>query len=268
MTAPTATPGSAAWTRDAATLTRRILLHWRQRPVSIVLALLFPVPIVLMFGYLFGGAMAVPDGTYIAYLIPGMLAVTMLFGLESMVVAVTTDAAKGVTERIRAMPVSGVAVLTGRSWADLLNALAGLAVMVATGLALGWRPQHGLVPTLTALGLLLWLRFAFTWVGIYLGLLLKTPESAVSVQVLVWPIGFLSSAFVSPGTMPAGLGAIATWNPLSATATAVRDLFGNPSWAAHSWAAQHSVLLAAVWPAVLTLAFLPLAYRQYRLLAR
>lgn len=116
--------------------------------------------------------------------------------------------------------------------------------------------------------MLLWLRFAFTWVGIYLGLLLETPESAVSVQVLVWPIGFLSSAFVSPGTMPAGLGAVATWNPLSATATAVRDLFGNPSWAEPTWAAQHSVLLAAVWPAVLTLTFLPMAYRQYRLLGR
>jgi ABC-2 type transport system permease protein len=263
-----AIPGSALWARDAATLTRRILLQWKQRPVSIALALLFPVLIVLMFGYLFGGAMAVPDGTYTDYLIPGMLAMTMLFGLESMAVAVTTDTAKGVTERIRAMPVSGIAVLTGRSWADLLNALAGLAVMVATGLAVGWRPQHGLVPTLSALGLLLWLRFAFTWVGIFLGLLLKTPESAVSVQVLVWPIGFLSSAFVSPDTMPGWLGAIATWNPLSATATATRDLFGNPTWTTDTWAAEHAIPLAVLWPAVLTLVFLPLAYRQYRRLAQ
>ncbi len=265
---PMAIPGSPLWARDAATLTRRILLQWKQRPVSIALALLFPVLIVLMFGYLFGGAMAVPDGTYTDYLIPGMLAMTMLFGLESMAVAVTTDTAKGVTERIRAMPVSGIAVLTGRSWADLLNALAGLAVMVATGLAVGWRPQHGLVPTLSALGLLLWLRFAFTWVGIFLGLLLKTPESAVSVQVLVWPIGFLSSAFVSPDTMPGWLGAIATWNPLSATATATRDLFGNPTWTTDTWAAEHAIPLAVLWPAVLTLIFLPLAYRQYRRLAQ
>jgi ABC-2 type transport system permease protein len=166
------------------------------------------------------------------------------------------------------MPVSGTAVLAGRSWADLLNALAGLAVMVTTGLVVGWRPQHGLAPTLTALGLLLWLRLAFAWLGIYLGLLLKTPESAVSVQVLVWPIGFLSSAFVSPDTMPTWLGAIATWNPLSTTATAIRDLFGNPTWATHTWAADHSIPLAVVWPAVLTLIFLPLAYHQYRLLGR
>jgi len=270
MSTPTvaATPGSGLWVRDAATLTRRILLHWRQRPVSIALALLFPVLIVLMFRYLFGGAMAVPDGTYTDYLIPGMLTIAMLFGLESVTLAVATDTAKGVTERIRTMPVSGIAVLVGRSWADLIDALAGLAVMVTTGLVVEWRPEHGLVPTLTALGLLLWLRFAFTWIGIYLGLLLKTPESAVTVQVLVWPIGFLSSALVSPDTMPAWLGAIATWNPLSATATAIRDLFGNSTWATHSWAANHSVPLAALWPAVLTLIFLPLAYRQYRLLAR
>jgi ABC-2 type transport system permease protein len=264
----TAAPGLASWLRHAATLTRRILLHWRQRPMSIAVGLLFPVLMVLMFGYLFGGAMAVPDGRYTDFLIPGMFAMTMLFGLEAMVVAVTNDAAKGVTERIRAMPISGVAVLTGRSWADLLNALVGLSVMVATGLAVGWRPQHGMVRALAALGLLLWLRFAFIWIGIYLGLLLKTPESAVSVQVLVWPVGFLSTAFVSPDTMPAWLGAVATWNPLSATATAIRDLFGNPTWATHTWAADNSVLLAVLWPAALTLIFLPLAYRQYRLLGR
>jgi ABC-2 type transport system permease protein len=266
--AATVTPGFAFWARDAATLTRRILLHWRQRPVSIALALLFPVLMVLMFGYLFGGAMAVPDGTYTDYLIPGMLTMTMLFGLESVVVAVTTDTAKGVTERIRVMPVSSAAVLIGRSCADLLHAVAGLAVMVATGLAVGWRPQHGLAPALAALGLLLWLRFAFSWLGIYLGLLLKTPESAVTVQVLVWPIGFLSSTFVSPSTMPAWLDAIATWNPLSATATSIRDLFGNPTWATHTWAADHATPLAVLWPAVLTAIFLPLACRQYRLLAR
>jgi ABC-2 type transport system permease protein len=248
----------------AAVLTGRILLHWRQRPASIALTLLFPVLIVLMFGYLFGGAMAVPDGRYIDYLIPGLLAMTMLFGLEGMVVAVTTDAAKGITERIRAMPVSGVAVLTGRSWADLLTAVAGLGVLLATGLAAGWRPHHGIASTLAALGLLLWLRFAFGWAGIALGLLLKTPESAVSVQVLVWPAGFLSSAIVSPGTMPGWLGAISAWNPLSATAGAARELFGNPTWTSHTWAAQHATLLAIAWPAVLTLVFLPLARSRYR----
>ncbi|WP_405490859.1 ABC transporter permease [Nocardia sp. NBC_00511] len=252
---------------DSAVLTGRILRHWRRRPVSLVLGLLFPVLMVLMFGYLFGGAMAVPDGDYLDFLIPGMLAMTMLFGLEAMVLAVTTDAARGVTERIRAMPVGTPSVLAGRSAADMLNALVGLAAMIATGLLVGWRPEQGLGRTLAAIGLLLWLRLSFTWVGISLGLLLKTPESAVAVQVLVWPVGFLSSAFVSPDTMPGWLGAIASWNPLSATATAIRDLFGNPTWNDQAWAAQHAILLAMAWPAALTAFFLPLAVGRYRALA-
>ncbi|MBB4932905.1 ABC-2 type transport system permease protein [Lipingzhangella halophila] len=252
--------------RDTATLTGRVLRHWKRRPVSIVLGLLFPVLMVLMFGYLFGGAMAVPDGDYMDFLIPGMLAMTMLFGLEAMVVNVTTDTARGVTERFRVMPVTTTAILAGRSIADVLNGVVGFAVMVATGLLVGWRPEGGPVAALAALGLLLWLRFAFTWVGIYLGFLLKTPDAAVAVQVLVWPVGFLSSAFVAPGTMPGWIGAVATWNPLSATATAVRELFANPTWNAHDWATEHSITLALIWPAVLTLIFLPLAARQYRAL--
>ncbi|MCE6997975.1 ABC transporter permease [Saccharothrix sp. S26] len=254
--------------RDTATLTGRVLRHWRRRPVSIALGLMFPVLMVLMFGYLFGGAMAVPDGRYLDFLIPGMLAMTMLFGLEALVVSITADTAKGVTDRVRAMPVTTGAVLASRSAADLLNAVVGLGVMVATGLLVGWTAQRGVLPALAALGLLVWLRFAFTWIGTYLGLLLKTPESAVAVQVLVWPVGFLSSAFVSPATMPDWLGLVATWNPLSATATAIRELFGNPAWHDGGWAARHSVALALLWPAVLTAVFLPLAVRQYRALGR
>ncbi|CCH77539.1 ABC-2 type transporter [Nostocoides japonicum T1-X7] len=268
-TAPTTSPRRprAHTLRDTATLAGRVLTHWRQRPISILLGLLFPVLMVLMFGYLFGGAMALPGGDYMDFLVPGMLAMTMLFGLESLVVSVTHDTAKGVTERIRSLPITTTAVLAGRSAADLLDAVVGLALMVVTGLLVGWSPHRGVAPTLAAIGLLLWLRLAFTWVGSYLGLLLKTPESAVAVQILVWPVGFLSSAFVSPDTMPAWLDAIATWNPLSATATAIRDLFGNPGWNAGDWAGDHAIVLALAWPALLTVVFLPLAARQYRALA-
>jgi ABC-2 type transport system permease protein len=243
-------------------------MHWRQRPVSILLTFLFPVLMVLMFGYLFGGAMNLPGGGYMEFLVPGMLTMTMLFGLESMVLSVTNDTAKGITERIRSMPINPAPVLMGRTLADMANGIVGLGVMVVTGLLVGWTAHRGIGATLAAMGLLLWLRFAFAWVGIYLGLLLKTPESAVGVQVIVWPVGFLSSAFVSPGTMPGWLDAIATWNPISATATAARELFGNPDWAAGGWATQHSVALAVIWPAALTLIFLPLAARQYRALSR
>jgi ABC-2 type transport system permease protein len=191
----------------------------------------------------------------------------MLFGLESVVLSVTTDAAKGVTERIRSMPISAVAVLGGRAVADLCSAVFGLAILIGAGLLTGWAPQRGLLPALAAVGLLLWLRCALAWVGIYLGLLLKTPESAVAVQVLIWPVGFLSSIFVAPSTMPRWLEVTAAWNPLSATATAIRDLFGNPTWGASDWASEHALLLAVAWPVVLTAVAVPLAARQWRALS-
>jgi ABC-2 type transport system permease protein len=267
---PGARPGGTAVNglRDTLTLAGRILQHWRRQPFSLLLSLMFPVLTLFMFGYLFGGAVAVPDGKYLDFLVPGMLAMAMLFGLEAVVVAVTTDHAKGVTERLRSMPVSTPALLAGRSAADLLNAVAGLAVLVASGLAVGWTASRGPALALAAIGLLLWLRFALSWIGIYLGLLLKTPEAAVSVQVLVWPVGFLSSAFVSPDTMPGWLGVLGTWNPMSATATAVRGLFGNPTWHASGWADEHAIALALAWPAVLVAIFLPLAATRYRWLGR
>jgi ABC-type multidrug transport system permease subunit len=112
--------------------------------------------------------------------------------------------------------------------------------------------------------LLLALRFALIWAGIFLGLAARDPQAVVAVQVLVWPIGFLSSVFVAPSTMPGWLGTIAEWNPISSTATAVRELFGNPGFAGGSWVADHALLMAVAWPVALTLVFAPLAARRYR----
>ncbi len=245
-------------------LTRRALLHWARQPAQVILGLLFPILILLMFGYLFGGQMQVPGGgDYMDFLVPGMLAMTMLFGVEGTVLSVVTDAARGVTERFRSMPMAQSAVVVGRAAADMLNAVLVLAVMVIAGLAVGWGWHEGAAGALAAIGLLLLLRFAFVWVGIYLGLVLKTPEAAVAVQILVWPVGFLSSAYAAPETMPGWLGTLAEWNPMSATIGAARELFGNPGWGGESWMAQHAVLMAVVWPLALTAIFFPLAVSRY-----
>ena len=225
--------------------------------------------IVLMFGLLFGGAISVPDsGGYFEFLMPGMFAMTMLFGLEATVIAVTTDAAKGVTDRFRSMPISASAVVLGRCIADMLNSVVGLAIMIVAGLLLGWRWNDGLAAASSAIGLLLLLRFALLWIGIYIGLNAKGPESVVAVQILVWPIGFLSSVFVDPSTMPSWLGAIAQWNPLSVTASATRQLFMNPGWQGDSWIVQNAVLMAIVLPLLIIAMFLPLSVRKYRRLSR
>jgi ABC-type multidrug transport system permease subunit len=250
-------------------LTQRALLHWARQPGQVIVGLLFPVMLLLLFGYLFGGQMQVPGGgDYMDFLLPGILGMTMLFGVEGTLLSVVTDASRGVTDRFRSLPMAQSAVVVGRAAADMLNALLVLAVMLAAGLAVGWAWHEGAANALAALGLLLLLRFAFIWVGIYLGLLLKTPESAMAAQILVWPVGFLSAAYASPETMPGWLGTIAEWNPMSATVSAARELFGNPGFGGESWMAQHAVAMAIVWPLVLSAIFFPLAVARYRSLGR
>lgn len=250
---------------DGWTVAARDLAHWRRRPGPVVVGLLFPVLLVLMFGFLLGGGMTVPGGgDYLDFLFPGMLALTMLFGLETTMTAVTTDAARGITDRFRSMPMASSAVVLGRTVADMLSSVVGLAVMIGCGLALGWQPDRGIAAALGAVGLLLLLRFAFLWVGVWLGLLARDPSAVVAVQILVWPFAFLSNAFVPTETMPAWLGAVSAWNPLAATVTAARELFGSPGGSA----AEHAVLLAVAWPVAIAAVFAVLSVRRYRNLAR
>jgi ABC transporter DrrB family efflux protein len=243
---------------DSWTLTRRTLLQWRNQPAGLLLGLLFPVMVLLMFGYLFGGAIVIPGGgDYREYLLPGMFALTMAFGLETTYTAVSTDSTRGVTDRFRTMPIAAGAVVTGRSIADMLNATAGLIVLIACGLAMGWRWHNGFADALAAVGLLLLLRFALLWIGMWLALAVGRPETLMALQILVWPLGFLSSVFTPPDSMPGWLGAIADWNPLSATAGATRALFGNPG-------ADQPIWLAVAWPLALLAIFVPLAIHRYR----
>ncbi|GGT22360.1 MULTISPECIES: ABC transporter permease [Streptomyces] len=253
---------------DSWTMTRRELMHWGREPAQVAVGLVFPVMMMLMFGFLIGGGRGV-DGDFTAYLVPGMLAMTMAFGLEATMLAVTQDLGKGVIDRFRSLPMASGAVLVGRSIADMLQSAVGLAVMITVGYAMGWRWHHGTAAFLAAVGLLLLLRFAMLWVGIHLGLVAGKPELVQAVQILVWPVGFLSNAIAAPGSMPAWLGAVVEWNPLSATATAVRGLVGSPGGTGGgSWAAEHAELLAVAWPVALITVFFPLAVKRFRGLSR
>ncbi len=254
---------------DAWTVARRDLIHWYRQPFGLIVGLLFPVMVLLMFGYLFGGAMTVPGGgDYREFLVPGMFAMTVAFGLEGTMTSIATDAARGVTDRFRSMPMSPSAVVVGRSVADMLFSALGLAVMVACGLLVGWRWHGSIGEALLAVALLLGLRFSLLWVGIYLGLMVKGPESVVAIQILIWPVLFLSNTLVPPETMPGWLGAITEWNPLSATVAATRELFGNPGWGGDSWISQNSLLMAVLWPLAIFAVFFPLSVNRYRRLSR
>lgn len=255
---------AAAWLiADSWTLTRRTLTHWRQQPFSILMTLAFPLLMVLIFNYMLGGAMAI-DGNYTDFLVPGLLVMTMVFGLDSTLQAVTTDLERGVTDRFRSLPMAPGAVLIGRTIADMLTSVVGLALMVGAGWLIGWRPEAGPGAFAGAIALLLLLRFAILWLGVFLGTHAKGSSAVMAAQILEWPLLFLSSIIVSPATMPTWLAVVAEWNPLSATATATRELFGVGGWPSQSWASEHSMVLAIVWPLILIAVFAPLAIRRYQ----
>ncbi|WP_246190672.1 ABC transporter permease [Agromyces agglutinans] len=255
--------------REGWLIAGRDILHWVREPWGLVFGLAFNIMLILMFAFLFGGAIDLPGGgDYISFLLPGMFALTMLFGLESTMTAMAEDAKRGITDRFRSLPISSASVALGRAIADLLSSALSLAVLMLGGLLIGWRPTTG--PAEIALGvvLLLWLRFALLWLGVYLGLRFRGAGATTAVQVLVWPIGFVSTVFVSAETMPGWLGTVAAWNPVSATAAATRELFGNPTGTTTGWLAENAVLGASLWPLVITAIFLPLAAGAYRRLRR
>jgi ABC-2 type transport system permease protein len=270
---PIAGRGRAYWAvADCWNVVRRQLTHYRRKPVYIAWQLGFPILSVLLYGYVFGGAMKPPGGggaaDYRDFLMPGMFVMTMAFGFINTATAVVTDANKGVIDRFRSMPMAPSAVVTGRGVTDVILACAELTILAATAFAMGWRSDGGFLATAGAFGLLLLLRYCLTWVGIWLGLLVPDPEAAGGLFAVAFPLTMISSVFVQPGTMPGWLGTLAAWNPISSTAAATRELFGNPVGSDGSWIQEHALLMAVVWPLVITAVFLPLAVRRFQRLSR
>lgn len=270
-TLPAPAPGSAFgwWLADSWTMTRRELSRWARHPGGVLVNMAFPVMMLLLFALFIGGSMTVAGGgDYAEFLVPGMFVVTMAFGLEGTMTAISRDLEKGVVDRFRSMPMAPSALLVGRGVADMLDSVVGLLVMVGAGFLIGWRWHGSLAAALVAVGLLLLLRFAMLWCGIWLGLVVGRPELVMAVQILVWPVAFTSSAFASTEAMPGWLRAVAEWNPLSATATAVRELFGNPGVVGTSWPTENAVLLAVLWPLLLLAVACPMAAARFRRLNR
>ena len=268
--APDTILGRLRWlAADTWTLTLRGINHWIRQPLTIIGGLGFMIMLVALYGFLFGGAMQVPGGgSYMEFLLPGMFVMTMAFGIGETMTGVSVDAERGVTDRFRSMPMSSSAVVLGRSTADMIYSVVGLAVMVVAGLALGWRFHGSLVETAAAIGLLLLLRFAMLWIGIFLGLVIPGPAAVNAVWTILFPLTMVTAAFAPPETMPSWLGFLAEWNPLTATIYATRDLFGNPGVPSTSFVAENAVLLALAWPIILLAVFVPLSIHRYRHLSR
>ncbi|WP_205699072.1 ABC transporter permease [Conexibacter sp. SYSU D00693] len=256
---------------DSWNIARRDVLRWVANPTRVLAELGFSACFVLLFGYVFGSGMTVPGGgDYLEFLMPGLFAQFTAFGVGATMQEIASDAERGITDRFRSLPISPVAVVAGRAMADMLNSIAGLAITIGVGLAVGWSWHGGTADALAALGLLLLLRFAFLWIGILLGLIAPSADAVNALWMLLFPITMLTSAFVAPELMPGWLGFLAEWNPLSSTITATRELFDNPGVPAEggSWVVDHALALAVVWPVVLVAVFLPLAVWRFQRLSR
>jgi ABC-2 type transport system permease protein len=269
---PLSLPQRLRWAAtDCLTIVGRELNHLRRSPGVLIGALVFPALMVVMFGYVFGSAISVPgSGSYREYLMPGLFAMTTVTSVMITAVRVATDVSNGVMDRFRSMPIARLAVPFGMTGADILAGALAMTVMVGCGLVVGWRPHNGLGASLAAFGLLVLLRYATTWVGVFIGLAVRSEEAADQWVPIVFPVTMISNAFVPTGGMPLWLRTIADWNPVSVAVAATRQLFGNPGAAlGHSaWPLEHAVLASLLWSLLLLAIFVPLSVWRYQKLRR
>lgn len=251
---------------DAWTLTMRVLLYYKNSPGLVGASLAAPVVMLVVFGYVFGSAIQAPGGQdYRSYLIPGLFVLIAVNGVMPSMVGAARDLDRGMTDRLRTLPISRGAALFGQALADLLVSVVVLAAMTGVGLAVGWRAHDGLGRATAALALLLLLRFGMVWIGFLAGILCGREEIAAQAGLLVFPIGMVSNVFVPTGGMPGWLRAIADWNPVSTVAAACRSLFGDAVGTAPvaSWPLAHPVQATLGWCVLLLAVFVPLAIRRF-----
>lgn len=260
---------------DSGVITWRNVVNVRRNPEWLLGATAFPLMFVLMFAYVFGGAIGGPGGDSAAYrefLIAGIFAQTVAFNSSYTVIGFANDLQKGIIDRFRSLPMSRLAVIVGRTTADQVLSVVVLVIMTVAGLLIGWRINTNLGDAVLGYLLILLFALAMSWVGAYIGLISRSVEVANSAG-LIWlfPLTFISSAFVPQESLPGVLGTIADWNPFTAAVNATRELFGNPSppgWPEPSgWPAENAAFYAIASCVVIIAVFAPLATWRYRRVA-
>jgi len=258
--------------RDGLILAWRYLKRVPRIPELAIFAVLQSIMFVLLFAFVFGGAIPLPGGgNYREFLMPGIFAQTIAFASATTAIGMADDMSKGIIDRFRSLPMARSAVLTGRTFSDVIYNGGILIILMLTALLVGWTLRTGIPELLAGIGLLLLFTFAMSWVGVWLGL--SVPNVEVGQQVAfttIFPITFISSVFVPPQTLPDFLRPIAEWNPVSTLASSLRGLWGNPNpFAASSGLpAEQPALVTVVWVGIILAVFIPLAVRKYRSVSR
>ena len=244
--------------RDSGIILWRQLVQLPRIPEVLVFALIQPVMFVLLFRYVFGGAIATPGESYVNYLMPGIFAQTVAFGAVASGIGLAEDLRRGIIDRFRSLPMARSAVLVGRTVSDLVRNFAVVAVMYIVGLLVGFRPEGSVAAQVLAFLLLLLTSFAFSWIGVVIALSMKTVEAVQSAGFIwLFPLTFASSAFVPTDTMPTWLQVFADNQPFTIVVNAVRALFLNQPVGNYVW-------LTLAWMIGITAVMIPLATRQYR----
>jgi ABC transporter DrrB family efflux protein len=246
------------WLLDSLEMVRRNLIRIRRTPELLLDVTVTPIMFVLLFRYVFGGAIDVGNTSYVNYLMAGIFVQTIVFAAIYTSVLLANDLEKGMIDRFRSLPMAQSAVITGRTLTDLLRGALAVAVMWIVGLLVGFSPQGGVLNWAAAIGLLLLFGWAISWVGVTLGMLMRTPEAVNGVIfVTVFPLTFASSAFVPTDSMPSWLQVFAENQPLTLLINAVRDLVlggsGGPD-----------LLPAVLWGVALLIVFFPIGVWLYQ----
>ncbi|MFE5143409.1 ABC transporter permease [Streptomyces fagopyri] len=273
-TAPVAVPKGVLGqsVRDSLVIAHRNLIRMARIPEMLIFGLIQPIMFVVLFTYVFGGSIQIGSSSttqaYREFLMAGIFAQTVTFATAGAGAGIADDMHKGLIDRFRSLPMARGAVLTGRTIADLVQTALTLVVLAVVAVIVGWRTHENFGKVLAGFGLLLLLGYAFSWIGALIGLSVRTPEAATSGG-LIWlfPLTFISNAFVDANQMPSFLRHIAEWNPFSATVQACRELFGNlpPGFRTpDAWPMQHPVWASLIWSVLIILVFRTLAVRKYR----
>jgi ABC-2 type transport system permease protein len=236
-------------------------------PDILVFTTLQPIMFVLLFTYVYEGVIDIPGTTYTEFIMAGIFAQTVVFGSTYSGSAMAQDLKDGIIDRFRTLPMSPSAVLVGRTNGDLLINTISMAVMMITGFIVGWRIRSSFLEAAAAVVLLLLFAYALSWVMAFLGMSVRSPEVINNVSFLVlFPLTFLSNAFVPSDSLPAPLRVFAEFNPVSSLVQAARNLFGNTPPGApqpDAWTLQNPEITVLAGIAVVLAIFVPLAIRKF-----
>jgi ABC-2 type transport system permease protein len=259
--------GLRGWWTDSLVFAGRNIEHIRQIPEKLLDVTVQPLMFVLLFAYVFGGAINVGGGNYREYIIAGILLQSLAFGMTGPATAIATDLTEGVIDRFRSLPANRIAYVTGHYLAELAGMALSIFVLLAAGVVVGWRVHTDIVHVGTALLLLLTFASAMIWIGTWIGLKVRTPDAVMGVGfTVVFPLTFLSNAFVPINSLPNALQWVAAWNPISVMVAATRELFGNPlsPLVKHTWPLEHPVFAAFAYCILLLAIAVPASLRRYR----